>query len=580
MAEHFVESYLISLGFDLNSEQGQRYLDMAKQIDKAGADSEKNAEKNDQQRRRRDQDAEKADKQAQQRSQQSVELAKKQVAAMAELRKGFAQVGNVWEGVMAGDILGAFTSGINGALAFKEAVKGIQKPAVPEHAQESAPQQEPHLEKSPIERARTELLPEARPMAAQQAAAEPTPQNAPEVITPNVDAKKVDAAAKSFGALNKQITDTGKGMKTLKTTAGQVIGGDGTAVAGAEAANQASAALLTSLTAAVGIGAAVTGVVAGTVAITKGMYDLADGVSTANTNIESMAAKMWISYGAAWQLQNTLSAMGKTTADLNDIALNPTLRQQFKELQQYQKAQLQLPADFQTVNQQWAQSIQLPEQELKMTLQYAQEIAGYDLSKTLVGPLNSGLSGAIGFVNELSDDFQKVEGWVSAIGTGIKDVQKVAEGLESKFSWAKAAANAVGTVAKDVQKQIPLTAITSVDPAAGGALSIGESLLSIFKAIPSATKPKSSAKASSPSSTSSPAMQVYNVPDAASVAPNSPTNYYNSKTSGDVTYSPTNEVKVYTSSDDPQSVASAVSGSMQANVDQAAIIKIMQGLQR
>lgn len=656
MADNIIESYLVSLGFKVNPEDAEKYLDIKRRLNQDQEAGNKADEQQGKQAQKRDKDADQSvrneQRRSQQRTQQRTTENKQQLALLNELRRGIAQVGNVWEGVATGDILGAMASGMQSAMAFKKTIEAITQMGIPSAPKQTAAQpasakpapqaqtpsqsgaqEHPEPKEPPFERARTELRPEARPMQHQvqpqavpqaqptaktqpvsqpkstsaepvpeqpaqaparpqrrtrsrllQAQAEPqpvqpvespvqsttaTPQaaaaqpTAPEVISPQIDTKNVDAASKSFGGLNKQLATTGQNMKAIKTTTGEVIGGDGTAMAGAEAADQASAALLTSLTAATGIGIAVVGVVAGTTAAVKGMYDLADGVSTANTNIESMAAKMWISYGAAWQLQNTLSAMGKTTADLNDIALNPTLREQFKTLQDFQKSQLQLPADFQTVNQQWAQSVQLPEQELKETLQYIQEIAGYDLSRAFAGPLNTGLTAALKTAEEAANDFSKIAGWIDYIGSGLEKVYSTIINFEKQTG-----------ILKTEISSIPV--IGQISDIVGGISDIGK----LVNKMPSAPKSNASSKSGSSSTASTSALQVYNVPSYSDLAPNSPSNTYNLGGGVNVTSSPTNNINIYTGSNDPYTIASAASSAVQANNGQTALIKSVQGLSR
>lgn len=544
MSEHYLESYLISLGFDLNSEDGQRYLNMARQIDKAGTDSEKNAEKADQQKKRRDQDAEKAGK-------RSVADTQKQTAALSDLQRSLRQIGNVWDSIASGDVIGALFSGATGISSLQRTIESAQKlwesafsseaPKAPFKSTAQANEQPKAAESKPEYTENTSSNPRQEPESS-SGSSSPTPEprktqhaatKSPSVATGTAAAsviysQGIVAGQKAFDGLNKSILSTNESMKALKTTSALTIGGDGTAMAGAEAANMASSSLISSVASGNAIAAIVVAVVAGTIKITKGLYDMADGISTASTNLESLSAKMWISYGAAFQLQNTLSAMGKTTADLNDIALNPTLRQQFQTLQEFQKEQLQLPADFKNVNDQWAESVQLPLDELKETGSYLKEMTAYDLEKSLVTPFQNLLVIVAPMVADLKamvDGFNKISGLMAAL---------------NQYSPLHLLAQGVGKAAS------------------GGSLDSSSGSIS--------------------SSVATSTMQTYDVPSYSSLAPNSTSNAYDN--SSEVHYTNSPSIKVYTSSDDPQGIASAVSGAVQSSSNEAALVKVLQGVSR
>lgn len=200
-----------------------------------------------------------------------------------------------------------------------------------------------------------------------------------------------------------------KGAEVAKTAAsGAEAAGAGTD-AGAAAAGAAGVAEIAAMGTAIAAVAAAIGVA------TKEAYNLADGLAQASINVETMSRRLWITDTAAWQLNNTLSSMGKTTADLNDIALNPTLREQFQALQDYQKTMLQLPSDFQSVNDKWNQGVVKNNEELKLSMNYLHQMTQYYASKSwepifegVIGKTKDAVNGLAGLLKKWGDFSEKV----------------------------------------------------------------------------------------------------------------------------------------------------------------------------
>lgn len=547
--ENIIESYLVSLGFQVNPEDAEKFLAIKKKLN----DEQQSDAKEDQHQ----------NQQAKQRSKNAksgVADTQKQTAALSDLQRSLRQVGSTWDSIASGDVIGALFSGAAGLGSLQHAIESAgklwERAGAKPSTRDSAPQT--------AERARNVEL--------SNPSNDSNNSNAPEQASPQgtsgspVDAKKVDAGKKSFDNLNKSVLTANKSMTDLRKTT-EAIMGPGETAAGAEAANAASSALISGAAATAGIAAAA-------IAATAAMYGMANGLSTANTNVETLAATMWITDSSAWSLTNTLKAMGKNVGDLNTIALNPTLRTQFEALQKYQNTYLQLPGDFKQVNDQWAQSVQLPEQELKMTLQYIQEIAGYDLSKTLVGPLGSTLAGLNSGLKTFSDDFSKIAGWASYINEKIENVVSTI----SKIDKSGALRGAAGAVAQTIP--VVGTAVSAYNAAKDVGKSFG-ALGKLIGEMPSApgTKKTSADSTTAGNSTASP-YQTYDVPSYSSLAPNSTSNAYDNSSEVHYTNSPTNNINVYTSSDDPQGTASAVSGAVQSSSNEAALVKVLQGVSR
>ena len=137
----------------------------------------------------------------------------------------------------------------------------------------------------------------------------------------------------AFGATNTRAGILKKTLTSMFGTASKAAGESSTALSGASEAGAAAGV------SGLAVAGAAAGIAVGVGAAAKGAYGMADGFAKAAINVETMARQLWITDSAAYQLQNTLSAMGKTTADLNEIALNPTLNAQFKALQEQTKNQ-------------------------------------------------------------------------------------------------------------------------------------------------------------------------------------------------------------------------------------------------
>lgn len=207
------------------------------------------------------------------------------------------------------------------------------------------------------------------------------------------------------GSFNKTNKQAGDFKKTLSG-----IFGDKAASSAAEGASDAiegtgEAAGISGL----GVIGAAAGVTAGVALMAKAIWGMSNGFANANTNIETMARELWITDSAAYGLNSTLSAMGKTTADLNEIALNPTLNKQFKEVQEHTskyntKKEAQAAAD-------WARDVQTPGYELKADLgQVGATIQANMAEKTkgffgwLFGSLDEGVDSLLGTLGGKESD--------------------------------------------------------------------------------------------------------------------------------------------------------------------------------
>jgi hypothetical protein len=569
MAEHYIEEYLVSLGFDVSSKQGQEYADMLADIEKRMQDLEKAGTAQDKQEKTR-----------QGNQQKRTADTKKEINLMGDMKKTIKQVGGALEDIGRGNVFGALVKGTAGAKSladfmkslnqtagetgsksetFKKVIRDIfeqqtgtkpasepakkapetakeapaakaaprETPEVPEEAPKNAPVSEPTMERKPTQepqttpeapkakKIRVNLQPRETPQKPEDSAVAPAPEvqkkatevqkNAPETTAASGVKKAAVEQAKGFqvGTVEEQGIEAGMTGETAGTAAGAAEAGAGAA-------------------AVVG-GAVVAGIAVAAIAATAAIEKMTDSLSKANTDIESMSAQMWISYDSALKLNNTLTAMGKTTADLNEIALNPTLKKQFEDLQKYQETALQFPTDYKETNDQFAETVGTANAELKMSVGYMGKLAAYDLEKTF-GP-----------------------------------------GLEALAKTVLTIVNGINAILEFFGKGNQLT----TDPTTGKRTITGSGGL-----IGS-----SGSSTSNGSSSGSDATGYTNYAAGSYYAPQT-SSYSTSSTASNVTLHNTPSITINASSSDPQSIASATSDAVSSSLNQTALIKSIQGANR
>lgn len=334
--DKYVESYLIGLGFKLDDKDAKKWLEENEKI-KQGQDNVSKSQKgtNDQTK--------------QESSIRKTRLAdtNKEIFALGNLEKTLKKVSSVWGEILRGNVLAA-------ARLFGEG--GIFKP---------------------LDYSRSRPEP-AKPMNRAEQSAEPSK-------APESGQKQTASKAQNMGDFASAAL-MARGASSGATEAQKLLAGAGAAEGtGASGGSSAISGALAIAGGPVGVAAAMAAAItAASVAASK----MADNVSQANTNVESMSAQMWITNKAAWSLNNTLSAMGKSTADLNEIALNPTLRKQYEDMQKYQK-NLKLPDDFIKQNQKYAETVGESKQQLAAAANYMKQMAGYRFEKIFGGPLQA-----------------------------------------------------------------------------------------------------------------------------------------------------------------------------------------------
>ena len=392
MAE-YVEEYLVALGYDLKSEDGQKYLQMCEDMEKRHEELVKSGKNL-------------TDSFGEQSKAQQVSITgdKEEAEQLAKLDDMYRQLYKTQSETTQVKPVAPEQNAPAGTTAAPRQPPGPEAPQVPKQSPPAPPAAPGEAPKAPPQKAPAPAAP-GKTSGDQEKRIEGDRQEINLLGEMEKTVRQIGAAwaqlerGNIFGAFTQGI----KGIKqfaemldkagssaqaaekkagNLKKTLSEVLKGKSGSAVG-EAAEDTSAAGLAATAAMVAAGAAI-GVVA------KEIYNLADGLAEASINVEIMSRKLWITDSAAWQLGNTLSAMGKTTADLNDIALSPTLREQFQTLQDYQKTTLQLPEDFKEVSDKWNEGVTKNNAELRLSLTYLKEMAQYRTEK-IFEPVFEGL---------------------------------------------------------------------------------------------------------------------------------------------------------------------------------------------
>lgn len=333
----YIEEYLVALGFDLNSEQGKEYLSMCNELEKKQKELEK-AGKSASDQAKKQSDAQKgriAD------TKEEIDLKEKMRAANEKARQS-----------------------VKTEAVVKEVPRQKERPS-------AAPEQPSGRTRRRPSQAPPPTSPKGRPAPAEQGNPAPpsgkTASKGKAPVTSRQDVSAFDSLKESVGDLAKawenfkrgnifaafsqgasgarqfgnyvdtlggSFGKTSKQAGALKKNLVDMFGSKEAKASAAGIGEAAEGAGEAATGAGISAAGAAAGIAAGITLTTKAIWGMSNGLTDANTNIETMARKLWISDSAAWQLNSTLSAMGKTTADLNDIAINPTLNKQFKTLQQ------------------------------------------------------------------------------------------------------------------------------------------------------------------------------------------------------------------------------------------------------
>jgi hypothetical protein len=541
--ENVIESYVVSVGFKTDDTAGQDFINTQKEIEQRNKEID---QQNTDTGKSFSKQAKSSAENAKSAAAEQVKANKQKSVSNAEYEKTLRQLGRTWREISSGNPIGAAVESFKSIQLIKELVNSLthlktagvkQPPAAKETpkstakaaALENAPVQTETAREQKTVWVKPKVQPVSQPPAEQpvsQAPAETKSNVAQAPLKKEYDrnnlGKNVTTVSKSLTEANKQASTFQKVLQSIFTSSS------------AASAEISAEAISSGLAAATGIGLIATA----TVSATKIVVDMTNSLSEANTDIETMSAKMWISNDAAWELNNTLSAMGKTTSDLNDIALNPTLRKQFQELQEYQKSALQLPSDFKSVNEEWAESVTLPMEKVKLTNTYMKELISYDFEKALIVPAS------------------RIANLLLAVSDSIKDIIEAFDNLGKEITgsaWYKG----LTTLFNNIKESTSEYGAAALGKKASAALS-GQSENSASDSTDTATS-SSSNSSSTETSAAEKALQNYNyswqtiVPT--STAYNSSSASTTNNNGASVKYENTQQFNIYPSSSDSATVA-------------------------
>jgi len=485
----YIEEYLVGLGFELDSSEGVAYQKMLEDLE------QKQKSMEDQTRKSTDTQKKEASKRNESRQQENYTL--------LDLEKTLKQISGLSSQLGSGNIFGSLVSGAASVSTLQKMFEGLQK------SLDDADNSAKSTKRSIFDLFKTDGAKSKKEPGKQT---EPTKKNTEPA---NEAAQYTSTAAEG--------KETGKGFQAGVVEEKALQAGITGETAGGMAAT-AEGAISTAASVALPVAIA-----AATTAAVVALSNMADSLASANVDVETMAKKFWITNENAWQLNNTLSAMGKTTSDLNDIALNDSLREQFNTLQEYQEAILSLPSDFESVNDQWVEGVDTANSKLSLTWAYLKEIAAYKISKTFEPIAENFLNNISGTIMEIGNVF----GLVSD-----EDLESYLDSLVENSS--DAVKEYWGGYATEQAE------VSSVESAA------------------------------TTSSTSQPVISDYL--NGANYAPQSSSYTASNSSSLQVDYSP--QIQVYTQASDAQSVANSVSKTVVSDFDNIILTKNLQGMNR
>jgi len=336
MAEHYIEEYLVGLGFKLDSKEFKLYEKHLDELEKRQKKQTATSKEGNEQ--------DKKDKVARKTK---LDDGKKELDLLKGMETTGRSLGKVLADIAKGNPFGALLSGGQAAGGFINFLKSLGGATDLKVGSSSF--------KNPFQ----------DPKTAEANKPPESPKPSPHT-----------------GGSMPPVAKVGKGAPT-----GAAAGEDAALVDGAAGgAGAGGAGALAGAGAAIGVAAIVVAVIALMAALAVKTEQVGQALADVNTNIETMSRKLWISDSAAWKLQMTLTAMGKSVSDLGDIALNPVLHKQFEELQAYQEKMLTLPANFKQQNEDWSNSVGTANMKLKETLGYTALLAGSKIQEKLAKP--------------------------------------------------------------------------------------------------------------------------------------------------------------------------------------------------
>lgn len=333
-----INQYLVTLGFDLDSREGKAFLALEEEIEKknkelgfsseAAAKStqkQNNAQKDRMANTKKEIDllekmlevSEKLNKSGKGRADATSANGKKEpkeeekksssgksvTAPFENMKTSLGEFGQAWDSFKSGDIVSGITQSVSGAKSFKSSIDAFGEVFGKKGQQTGG-----------LKQSLNDVFGLGK------------------------------SSAKGLGKLAGGAKDAEEVAKVGNTVAkvGSTAAKVGNAAAGAADAATAGAAEAAGADAAVAAaGSVVAPIALAAVAVGQTLFNMSSGVADTTTHIETMSRQLGISDQAAYQLNGTLNAMGKTTDDMDEIQNNPILSKQFDAIQQQAAGQNQ-----------------------------------------------------------------------------------------------------------------------------------------------------------------------------------------------------------------------------------------------
>ncbi|NRQ51989.1 hypothetical protein [Brevibacillus sp. HD1.4A] len=203
-----------------------------------------------------------------------------------------------------------------------------------------------------------------------------------------------------------------------------------------------------------------------------GIASLLSSLAKADLETEKFATQMWISKGAAAEINNTLKAMGAT---IEDLYLSPELLRNFQQLRATIN-DMKPPPEFQN-QMKFIRSIQLEFQRMRLEATYALQWIGFYLFKYLEGPIRNVKKGMQGFNDAITKNMprwtQSVAQFLSWFGRlgiaavkGGRDIfelfSKLGDHIPEKLKVIGAALLALGLILKTGPFGIIFSVLTGI----------------------------------------------------------------------------------------------------------------------
>lgn len=182
-----------------------------------------------------------------------------------------------------------------------------------------------------------------------------------------------------------------------------------------------------------GFGKLSTAMVTASVGIGKFIQNTAES----DMEMQKLARRLYISTDRAKALQNTLDAMNLSMSDLQDVAYNPELLAQYKELFTLAKS-FKAPRDLNTTFRE-VRSIFREFQKFNLTFQVFKERVAYFIYKVVQGPARAFKKWFSGFNNNFAMNLDK---WANKLGTVLGMVTRLT------MRAAEAIINGISKIAK------------------------------------------------------------------------------------------------------------------------------------